>query len=157
MKVKKEFLPFFYAKKIDNVTIGGTIYERKWSRDSIWAPQARTIKKRKRERCPLIFVPVAPLEYHGPHLPLGMDPINATICALETCKRIGKGVVYPTIHCGTERERPSWMLESLGFKPIEWIVGMDFPTALWKSHYSKEHIFYSDFSEWPSIIDWSWL
>lgn len=96
---------------------------------------------KERERCPLVFLPVAPLEYHGPHLPLGMDPINATFSAIETCRKMSKGVVYPTIHCGTERELPSWMLESLGFKPTDWIIGMNFPTALWKSHYSKEHIF----------------
>jgi len=95
----------------------------------------------EKRRCPLIFIPVAPLEYHGPHLPLGVDPINATFCALETCRRIGKGVVLPTIYFGTERERPSWMLESLGFKSTDWIIGMDFPTALWKSHYYQEHIF----------------
>jgi creatinine amidohydrolase len=96
---------------------------------------------KERERCPLIFLPVAPLEYHGPHLPIGMDPINATLCAYEVCKRFSKGVVFPTVYCGTERERPPWMLESLGFKLTDWIVGMDFPTALWKSHYYQEHMF----------------
>jgi len=96
---------------------------------------------KERERCPLIFLPVAPLEYHGPHLPIGMDAINATFCAYETCKRVGKGVVFSTVYCGTERERPSWMLGSLGFQTTDWVVGMDFPTALWKSHYYQEHIF----------------
>ncbi|MCD6120938.1 MAG: creatininase family protein [Spirochaetales bacterium] len=96
---------------------------------------------REKERCPLVFLPVAPLEYHGPHLPVGMDPINATQCALETCRRFGKGIVHPTLFWGTERERPDWMLESLGFKKNEWIVGMDFPTAIWHSHYYPEHIF----------------
>jgi creatinine amidohydrolase len=91
--------------------------------------------------CPLVFVPIGPLEYHGPHLPVGMDAINATQCALETCRRLGKGVVHPTLFCGTERERPGWMLESLGFGSDDWIVGMDFPTALWKSHYYAEHLF----------------
>ena len=38
------------------------------------------------DRAPLVFLPVAPLEYHGPHLPLGMDPINAAQCALEACR-----------------------------------------------------------------------
>ncbi len=95
----------------------------------------------ERERSPLIFVPVAPLEYHGPHLPVGMDPINATHCALLACRRLGKGVVLPTTYMGTERERPEWMLESLGFKKDDWVVGMDFPTALWPSHYCQEHIF----------------
>jgi len=92
-------------------------------------------------RCPLVFVPVGPLEYHGPHLPVGMDAINATQCALEACRRLGRGIVHPTIFCGTERERPPWMLESLGFGPDDWIVGMDFPTAIWESHYYPEHHF----------------
>lgn len=95
----------------------------------------------ERERCPLVFVPIGPLEYHGPHLPVGMDAINATQCALEACRRLGKGVVHPTLYWGTERERPEWMLESLGFKGSDWIVGMDFPAAIWKSHYYQEHLF----------------
>ena len=95
----------------------------------------------EQKRCPLVFLPVAPLEYHGPHLPVGMDPINATQCALEACRRLGRGVVHPTLYWGTERERPDWMLESLGFKKGDWVVGMDFPTAIWKSHYQPEHLF----------------
>lgn len=95
----------------------------------------------EQERCPLVFVPIGPLEYHGPHLPVGMDAINATQCALEACRRLGKGVVHPTLYWGTERERPEWMLESLGFKGSDWIVGMDFPAAIWKSHYYQEHLF----------------
>jgi len=95
----------------------------------------------EQKHCSLVFLPVAPLEYHGPHLPVGMDPINATQCALEACRRLGKGVVHPTLYWGTERERPDWMLESLGFKKDDWVVGMDFPTAIWKSHYQPEHLF----------------
>jgi creatinine amidohydrolase len=91
--------------------------------------------------CPLVFVPIGPLEYHGPHMPVGTDPLVATRCALEACGRLGKGVVFPTIFWGTERERPAWMLESLGLDPRSWVVGMDFPTAQWKSHYAPEHVF----------------
>jgi creatinine amidohydrolase len=92
-------------------------------------------------RAPLVFLPIGPLEYHGPHLPLGMDPINAALCAQESCRRLGKGVVMPTLYMGTERERPEWMLDSLGFGKDDWIVGMDFPTAQWKSQYYQEHLF----------------
>ena len=95
----------------------------------------------ERERCPLVFVPIGPLEYHGPHLPVGMDAISATQCALAACRRLGKGVVHPTLYWGTERERPDWMLESLGFDRKDWIIGMDFPTAIWKSHYYQEQMF----------------
>jgi creatinine amidohydrolase len=94
-----------------------------------------------RSRCPLVFVPVGPLEYHGPHLPVGMDPINATQIALAACRRLGVGVVLPTLYWGTERERPGWVLESLGLDRDAWVVGMDFPTANWRSHYCQEHIF----------------
>lgn len=95
----------------------------------------------ERERCPLVFVPVAPLEYHGPHLPVGTDPINAAQCALAACRRLGRGVVHPPLYWGTERERPDWMLESLGLSPGQWVVGMDFPAAIWRSHYHPEHVF----------------
>ena len=95
----------------------------------------------EREHCPLVFLPIAPLEYHGPHLPVGMDPLNAQFCAMETARRLGKGVVMPVLYMGTERERPDWMLESLGFKKDDWIIGMDFPTATWKSQYYQEHLF----------------
>ena len=29
-----------------------------------------------KERCSLIYLPIGPLEWHGPHLPFGVDPIN---------------------------------------------------------------------------------
>lgn len=93
------------------------------------------------ERSPLAFQPIGPLEYHGPHLPVGTDPLVATECALEACRRLGRGVVFPTLFWGTERERPDWMLESLGFERGDHVVGMDFPTATWQSHYAPEHLF----------------
>lgn len=95
----------------------------------------------ERARCPLVFLPVGPLEYHGPHMPLGTDAINAARVAGEACRRLGKGVVHPALFIGTERERAGWELESLGFSPGEWIVGMDFPSCPWKSHYYPEQVF----------------
>jgi creatinine amidohydrolase len=118
--------------------------------DGDTAPEAREFRMElmrpgelnaERERCPLVFVPVAPLEYHGPHLPVGTDPINAAQCAFQACRRLGRGVVHPPLYWGTERERPDWMLESLGLPPGGWVVGMDFPAAIWRSHYHPEHLF----------------
>lgn len=94
------------------------------------------------KRQPLIFLPLAPLEWHGPHLALGTDPINAERVALSVAARIG-GVVLPTLFMGTERERAPEMLRSLGFNPGAYVVGMDFPKArgLYKSYYFKEELF----------------
>ncbi len=98
-----------------------------------------TIRARLRE-VPLVFVPVGPLEWHGPHLPLGVDPLNAEHVALNVCRQVG-GVVWPTLFWGTERERPPAMLEHLGLNPGDYIVGMDFPANSLPSAYCPEEIF----------------
>jgi creatinine amidohydrolase len=95
----------------------------------------------RRNECPLIIVPVAPLEYHGPHMPVGTDPINASEVSHACCKKLRKGVVLPTMFMGTERERGPACVESLGFEPGKYVVGMDFPTRIWNSHYLPEEVF----------------
>lgn len=94
------------------------------------------------KRLPLVFLPVAPLEWHGPHLALGMDAFNAEWAALALARRVG-GVVMPTLFMGTERERPPKMLASLGFDSGAYVVGMNFPKAkgLYKSFYFPEEVF----------------
>ncbi|OGV35116.1 MAG: hypothetical protein A2020_08110 [Lentisphaerae bacterium GWF2_45_14] len=94
------------------------------------------------KKTPLIYLPLAPLEWHGPHLVMGADPINAEKTALAVADKTG-GVVFPTLYMGTERERQPKILESLGFDKDEYIVGMDFPKAkgLFKSFYFTEELF----------------
>ncbi|NPV53907.1 MAG: creatininase family protein [Firmicutes bacterium] len=94
----------------------------------------------EKERCSVIYVPVAPLEWHGPHLPLGTDPLRAREVALRAAAITG-GVVMPTLFWGTERERSPELLKSIGFKGDEWIIGMDFPNNAMKSLYAKEEFF----------------
>jgi creatinine amidohydrolase len=88
----------------------------------------------------IVYVPIGPLEWHGPHLPLGTDPLQAETVAMELAQRIG-GVVHPTLYIGTERERSHELLRHIGFQGDEWIVGMDFPTNSLKSYYYAEDAF----------------
>jgi creatinine amidohydrolase len=104
-----------------------------------WLRPAQLVARR--DACPLIFVPVGPLEYHGPHLPLGTDAINCTRVAHACCRRLRQGVVLPTLTMGTERERCPAQVESFGFEPGTHIMGMDFPGRLWNSHYMPEEVF----------------
>ena len=97
--------------------------------------------RERQKDCALVILPVAPLEYHGPHMPLGTDPVNATRIAHACCEKLGKGVVMPTLYAGTERERDEQCLKALGFEKDEYVVGMDFPTRLWNSHYLPEEVF----------------
>ena len=100
-----------------------------------WLRPAEIVAEMK-ER-PLVFVPVGPLEWHGPHLPLGTDALDAQTVALRVAREVG-GVVLPTLFCGTDRERTPEQLDNLGFEDYRWIVGMDFPANTLKSLYFKE-------------------
>ena len=91
----------------------------------------------ERERCPLIFLPIGPLEWHSVHLPYGTDALNATEVARRVAERVG-GVVLPTFYWGTERERPPEVARDLGFSERDYIVGMDFPNNMLKSLYCRE-------------------
>ena len=97
----------------------------------------------EKERFPVVFQPLGPLEWHGPHLPYGTDPLHAENVAQRTAEAIG-GVVMPTLYWGSERERAPEYLKVLGFRGDEsdqWIVGMDFPANSMKSLYSMEDVF----------------
>jgi len=88
----------------------------------------------------IAYLPLGPLEWHGPHLPLGVDAFNAENAALLAVEKTG-GLVLPTLYWGTERERSTQMLEWLGFEGDEWIIGMDFPANRLPSMYAREEIF----------------
>ncbi len=47
---------------------------------------------------PAAYVPFGSLEWHGPHLPLGFDGLKAEALLHLVAKRIGKGVMFPTVY-----------------------------------------------------------
>jgi creatinine amidohydrolase len=94
----------------------------------------------ERERCPVIYLPIGPLEWHAPHLPFGTDALNAEAVARLVAEKVG-GVVLPTLFCGTERERSPKMCQDLGFPVDSYIVGMDFPANAIPSLYYREEFF----------------
>jgi len=102
----------------------------------------------------VLWLPVGPLEWHGPHLPFGVDALNAEATALACAKQMG-GLVLPTLYCGTERERGPEMLADLGLDPQEFIIGMDFPKHSLKSGYFPEEEFALQVQGWiERAADW---
>lgn len=96
-----------------------------------------------RRRCPAAYLPLGPLEWHGPHLPMGTDALHAHRVAVEVARRVG-GVVYPPYFLGTETVRADDGVQSvraLGFEGHERIVGMDFPANSVHSLYVEEGTF----------------
>lgn len=91
-------------------------------------------------RAPVAYLPLGLLEWHGPHLPMGVDSFNAERVA-EMAAGLCGGLVMPTLYFGTERERPQEMLDWLGFDSPEWIIGMDFPDNSLPSLYTSQEMF----------------
>lgn len=93
----------------------------------------------RRERCSALLIPVLPVEWHGPHLPLGTDALAAGHYAERAAQILG-ATVYPTLFVGTERERPPAMLRAIGLPEGAYIEGMDFPANNYKSFYFREEV-----------------
>jgi len=52
------------------------------------------------ERMPVFFVPTGLLEWHGDHLPLGLDSLKAHGICLRIANKIGGGIVLPPNYFG---------------------------------------------------------
>ncbi|MGD0222210.1 MAG: creatininase family protein [Terriglobia bacterium] len=93
-----------------------------------------------RERHGLALLPLAPVEWHGPHLAMGCDNLLAHAFARRLAREF-ECPYFPPLFVGTERERKPDMLESLGFDRDAFIEGMDFPKNRVASAYFREEVF----------------
>jgi creatinine amidohydrolase len=93
-----------------------------------------------RERTGLAILPVAPIEWHGPHLAMGCDGLLAHAFARRLAAEL-ESPYFPPLFLGTERERRPETLRSIGFTGEEFIEGMDFPANPVKSAYVQEDVF----------------
>ncbi len=93
-----------------------------------------------RDRHGLVILPIAPVEWHGPHLAMGCDNLLAHAFARRIAREL-ECPYYPPLFIGTERERNPNMLESLGFPREAFIEGMDFPGNSVASAYFREEVF----------------
>ncbi len=94
---------------------------------------------RARLRAPVVYLPMGPLEWHGPHLPVGTDMLHAQTMALEAARRTG-GLVLPPLPLGTETYFDEERLRHRGFNGDERIFGMDYPGFMLPSLYVEESI-----------------
>jgi creatinine amidohydrolase len=66
-----------------------------------WMCRPEQIRAR-RERCPVAYVPIGTLEWHGLHNPVGADTLQAEGLAM-LCARKGGGLVFPPLYYGESR------------------------------------------------------
>jgi creatinine amidohydrolase len=56
----------------------------------------------RREQCPVAYIPIGTLEWHGPQNPLGADSLQAEGLAI-LCAQKGGGLVFPPLYYGESR------------------------------------------------------
>lgn len=59
------------------------------------------------KKSPVVYIPLGAFEFHGPHLPTGLDGLNAHAVCVGAAKQTG-GVVLPTIYQGTGGEHSDY-------------------------------------------------
>ncbi len=107
---------------------------------------------REIERTGVAYLPIGPLEWHGPAMPFGTDPIQAAAAAEGAVKRTG-GVLLPTLYFGTERARTPEILRNIGFEGDEYIIGQDFPKNTLPSMYAREEVFAAVIGEYLRMLE----
>ncbi|HTP89266.1 MAG TPA: creatininase family protein [Bryobacteraceae bacterium] len=93
-----------------------------------------------RERNGLVILPLAPLEWHGPHLAMGCDNLLAHAFARRLAREL-ECPYYPPLYVSTERQRRPEVLEALGLERTARVEGMDFPNHSVASGYFREEVF----------------
>lgn len=84
-----------------------------------------------------VFIPISPIEGHGPHLPLGVDYLDALFFADKAAElTIQKrpdfdALIYPGIPLGTQLYKQPGSLKIEGGALYDIIVGMGNSLALW--------------------------
>jgi len=61
---------------------------------------AEAVKRRK--ECPVVYIPIGTLEWHGLHNPLGADTLQAERLA-DMCASLGGGLAFPALYFGESR------------------------------------------------------
>jgi creatinine amidohydrolase len=106
----------------------------------------------EKQKAPFVFLPLSPLEWHGPHLPFGFDALNAYSMALELAGRMG-GLVLPCMYIGAAQVVGSEKLRNIGFRGDEYIVGRDYHPKNMQSFYFHEEVLAVTLRNYLELLD----
>ncbi len=89
------------------------------------------------DEAPVAYIPLGPVEWHGLHMPMGADPMNAQTVALDCCRVTG-GIVWPTLYFGASTLRsPEQAARIFGPEATSWVHSVDFPANILPSAFSS--------------------
>ncbi len=99
-----------------------------------------------REACPVVYIPIGTLEWHGVHNPVGLDTLKAHALCVR-CAEAGGGLVWPALWYGENREN-SLLESSCGLNaPIAAAMGLPpdsfDPGYMGRSRHEQDSMYHS--------------
>ena len=91
----------------------------------------------RREECPVVYIPIGTIEWHGPHNPLGADALQAEYLA-TLCAQLGGGVAFPPLYYGENR------LEALMEANVQSRESIAEQMRLDPENFTHEHFLYDE-------------
>jgi creatinine amidohydrolase len=85
----------------------------------------------RRQACPVAYVPIGTIEWHGRHNPTGADTLQAEGLAIM-CARQGGGLVFPPLYYGESRAEA--LMEANAADREEIAAAMALPAANFQRH-----------------------
>jgi creatinine amidohydrolase len=76
-----------------------------------------------RKECPVAYLPIGTIEWHGVHNPIGLDTIKAHALAIR-CARVGGGLVFPPLYYGESREEGLIEANDPGREQVAEVLGL---------------------------------
>lgn len=87
-----------------------------------------------REACPVAYLPIGTIEWHGPQNPVGLDTLKAHALAVR-CAQAGGGLVFPPVWYGESREEG--LMEANGAEREQIAEQMRLPLANFAPGYMR--------------------
>lgn len=91
-----------------------------------------------RIKCPVAYIPIGTLEWHGEHNCIGLDTVKIHALAIECAKKIG-GLVFPPLFYGESRE--SHLMEANHDPNGKITKKMKLPKSNFASGYMKKSVY----------------
>src|SRR3990170_5235388 len=90
-----------------------------------------------REKCPIAYVPIGGIEWHGEHNCLGLDTVKAHALAMR-CAEVGGGLAMPALFWGENRE--SHLMEANGDPEGKIAEKMNLPRESFRPGYMQRSV-----------------
>lgn len=94
-----------------------------------------------REKCPIAYVPIGGVEWHGEHNCLGLDTVKAHALAMR-CAEVGGGIAMPALFWGENRE--SHLMEANHDRENKIAEKMHLPPDNFRPGYMQRSIYDQD-------------